>query len=95
MKRTLVMLTALLLFASPFVPVKGETLWAVLEEGYWAENQFGPYIGDLVANMGQQSWVRLQDSVYVNRSSGKQTEKIGTIEDGARLPCVGLMVDSG
>ena len=68
---------------------------AVLENNYQVEYQYGPYLGDVVANPGQQSWVRKEDKKYKNGNSGPQTEKIGTIENGDRLPCVGLMVNSG
>lgn len=70
---------------------------AELEEGYRETYRYGPILGDLVSNAGDssQSWVRLKDRVYENGISGQQTQKIGTIENGARLPCVGLMVDTG
>lgn len=73
----------------------GFTMPAVLESDYQADNQYGPYIGEVVAQMNQQSWVRKEDSKYKRDNPSQETEKIGTIEDGARLPCVGLMVDSG
>lgn len=95
MKKLSVLMGLLLACSLVLLPVALAGKPARLEEHHEFENRFGPFIGYVVANPGRQSWIRSEDRVYQKGNSGPQTERIGTIEDGMRLPCVGLMMITG